>query len=179
MITDPVCKNALAGGFPQGRLVIFDGYVNKGGGQMSDARSNHVLQENHQSAIVLFDGKCHFCNVWVTFIVRRDPLAHFRFASLQSDNARSLLLPYAINVEALDSVVLLESHKCYSHSTAVLRIFRKLKGPWKLCYVFILVPKSVRDAVYRWFAINRYRFFGKKEHCPVPTKEIRERLLDS
>jgi predicted DCC family thiol-disulfide oxidoreductase YuxK len=146
---------------------------------MRDARSNHVLQENHQGAIVLFDGKCHFCNFWVSFIARRDPLAHFRFASLQSEIARSLMLPYAMNVEAMDSVVLLENRKCYTHSTAVLRIFRRLKGPWKLFYVFMLVPKPVRDAVYRWLAKNRYRFFGKREHCPIPTKEIRERLLDS
>lgn len=135
------------------------------------------VNPSHRYAAVLFDGVCNFCNGWVRFIIERDPKQYFRFASLQSETASSLLRKHSIKV-SLDSIVLLEGEKYYTESTAILRICKQLKGFWKGLYVLILVPKPIRDAVYRWFAKNRYRFFGRQESCMVPTPEIRERFLE-
>lgn len=135
------------------------------------------LRNSSSSGTVLFDGVCNFCNGWVRFIINRDPKKYFYFASLQSKVADELLAKHGMNT-SLDSIVLLENDQYYSESTAVLRICKKLTGLWKLLYVFIIIPKPVRDFFYRWFAKNRYRFFGKSETCMLPTPEVRERFLE-
>ncbi len=125
---------------------------------------------------VLFDGVCNVCNGWVQFIIKRDPKAVFRFASLQSDEAQQLLKAH--NEEAtLDSIVLVDNGKVDTESTAILKILGKLPGAWKLLSVFRIVPMPLRDGFYRWFARNRYRWFGKQESCMLPTPEIRARFL--
>ncbi|MCM3700277.1 thiol-disulfide oxidoreductase DCC family protein [Paenibacillus macerans] len=130
--------------------------------------------ENH--AVVLFDGVCNFCNGSVQFIIRRDRAGYFRFASLQSDAAKSLL---SERVEApnLDSIILIENGRIFTESTAVLRIARKLDGIWKAAALFLIVPKPVRNWAYRLFARNRYRWFGKRNECMLPTPEQRQRFL--
>lgn len=128
-------------------------------------------------SLVLFDGVCNFCNFWVKFIYKRDKKAAFRFASLQSEAARPFLLRFQLSDETFDSVVLIEQDKIYTESSAALRICRKLDGAWKLMYGFILVPKPVRDVIYRFVARNRYRWFGRRESCMLPTKQMRERFL--
>ncbi|WP_400194096.1 thiol-disulfide oxidoreductase DCC family protein [Hymenobacter sp. B81] len=130
-------------------------------------------------SIILFDGVCNLCHGWVQFIIARDPAAQFRFASLQSEAGRRLLPP-GFNSDALnpDSVVLIENDgQIYTHSTAVLRILRRLPGGWALLAAGLLVPRPVRDAVYRWVARNRYRWFGRQESCWLPTPELRQRFL--
>ncbi|MXQ52964.1 thiol-disulfide oxidoreductase DCC family protein [Shimazuella alba] len=125
---------------------------------------------------VLFDGVCNVCNYWVQFIIKRDPKAQFRFASLQSEEAQLLLQAHEQKV-TLDSIVLLQDGKVYTESTAILQIFKKLTGMWKLLSVFQIVPKFIRDSLYRWFAKNRYRWFGQQESCMIPTPEVRQRFL--
>jgi predicted DCC family thiol-disulfide oxidoreductase YuxK len=125
---------------------------------------------------VLFDGVCNVCNYWVQFIIKRDPKAQFRFASLQSEEAQLLLQAHEQKV-TLDSIVLLQDGKVYTESTAILQIFKKLTGMWKLLSVFHIVPKFIRDSLYRWFAKNRYRWFGQQESCMIPTPEVRQRFL--
>jgi predicted DCC family thiol-disulfide oxidoreductase YuxK len=125
---------------------------------------------------VLFDGVCNVCNYWVQFIIKRDPNAQFRFASLQSEEAQLLLQAHEQKV-TLDSIVLLQDGKVYTESTAILQIFKKLTGMWKLLSVFQIVPKFIRDSFYRWFAKNRYRWFGQQESCMIPTPEVRQRFL--
>ncbi len=132
---------------------------------------------SHRSATVLFDGVCNFCNGWVRFVIERDPKQFFRFASLQSEIAASLLKEHQLTV-SLDSIVLLKGNKYYTESTAVLHICKELHGWWKWLYLLIVIPKPLRDWAYRWFAKNRYRFFGRQESCMLPTPEIRERFLE-
>ncbi|SEM90535.1 thiol-disulfide oxidoreductase DCC family protein [Lihuaxuella thermophila] len=136
--------------------------------------------DHHQdgSFIILFDGVCNFCNEWVQFVIRRDSRAKFRFAPLQSDTGQSLLSARGIDPAGLDSLVLIEKNRHSTQSTAVLRICKELDGLWKVLYLLILVPRPLRNAVYRWVAANRYRWFGKRESCMIPTPEIRGRFLE-
>jgi predicted DCC family thiol-disulfide oxidoreductase YuxK len=128
--------------------------------------------------VVLFDGDCNLCHWLVRFIIRRDPRAHFRFASLQSPAGQQLLttvLPHPLDK---DTVVLVEQGHCYFESEAALRILRSLSGLWPLLYVGILLPRPIRDAVYRWIARNRYRWFGQPNTCLMPSPALRERFLE-
>lgn len=126
------------------------------------------------SAIVLFDGVCNLCNGAVRFILARDPAARFRFASLQSAAARRLLGGDA----PMESIVLLEGDRVFTKSVAVLRIVRRLRFPWPLCYGFRLVPRILRDAVYDWVARHRYGWFGRREFCMIPGPEVQKRFLE-
>ena len=130
------------------------------------------------SPIILFDGVCNLCNVAVQFAIERDPKAIFRFASLQSDFGQSILAQNVVDTEGGDTIVLLENGKVYDRSTAALRIARQLSGWIKFLYVFIIVPKFIRDFVYKIIAKNRYRWFGKQESCWMPTKELKARFLE-
>ncbi|SET88030.1 thiol-disulfide oxidoreductase DCC family protein [Stigmatella erecta] len=129
-------------------------------------------------AVVLFDGVCNLCNSTVNFIIDRDPTAHFRFAALQSPQAAELLAPLGrVPQGEPQSIFLLEDGKLYERSTAALKIARRMGGAWKGLYAFIVVPAPVRDAVYRFIASHRYRWFGKSDACRMPTPELRERFL--
>ena len=130
------------------------------------------------SGIVLFDGVCNLCSASVTFILKRDPKGLFRFAALQSEAGRNIFEKFGIPfAEPPASIVLVEGGKAYSESTAALRIARRLSGLWPLLYAGIVIPRPIRDAAYRWVARNRYRWFGKKDACMVPTPELRSRFL--
>lgn len=130
------------------------------------------------TAVVLFDGVCNLCNGVVNFIIDRDPSARFRFAALQSTQAAALLAPLG-RVPEVDpqSFILVEDGRVYERSSAALRVARKLPGAWKLFYAFVVVPTPIRDAVYRFIARNRYRWFGKADACRMPTPELRARFL--
>lgn len=129
------------------------------------------------AATVLFDGVCNFCNGSVNFIIAHDPDGYFRFAPLQSEFAAGLLKEHGIDREATDSIILVEDDKVYVYSTAALRISRKLSGAWPVFYAFIIVPRPIRNWFYKLFAKYRYKLFGKKDQCMIPTPEIRERFL--
>ncbi len=134
------------------------------------------MNEN-KNAIILFDGVCNFCNSSVNFIIERDSNNYFKFAPLQTDIAQKLLEKYNINKADTDSVILIEDDKAYTHSTAGLKIARKMDGIWSIFYILIIVPKFIRDFCYKTFAKYRYKLFGKKDVCMMPTPEIRERFL--
>jgi predicted DCC family thiol-disulfide oxidoreductase YuxK len=127
--------------------------------------------------IILFDGICNFCNASVQFIIKRDPQAHFRFASLQSEVGKKMLTKYRIP-EDINSFILIAGERYYTKSSAALRVCKHLKGFWKLFYVFILVPRPIRDCFYRFIAGNRYKWFGKRESCMIPSEDIRKRFLE-
>ena len=133
------------------------------------------------SDIIFFDGVCNLCNGFVQFVIRHDPEGRFRFAALQSDAARHLLAAHGLPPTALaaepDSVLLLSGGRLYSHSTAVLRIARGLGGGWQLAGVGGLLPRAWRDALYRFVARHRYRWFGRQESCMLPTPALKERFL--
>ncbi|AMA71839.1 MULTISPECIES: thiol-disulfide oxidoreductase DCC family protein [Aneurinibacillus] len=129
------------------------------------------------NTILLFDGVCNLCNQAVKFIIPRDPQRNFRFASLQSNTGQRLLQQYGLPSDTLNSVILLDNGKAYTKSSAALRVARKLGGIWSLLYVFIMVPRPLRDIIYNWVARNRYRWFGKLETCMLPPPDIGERFL--
>jgi len=127
--------------------------------------------------VILFDGECNFCDSSVQFIIKRDPYAYFHFASLQSEIGVALTKKYGVP-EEVDSLVYIEKNKTYTKSGAALRIAKKLDGLWHLLFIFILVPRPIRDGVYAYIARNRYKWFGKKElACSLPSPEVRARFL--
>ncbi|HUF02848.1 MAG TPA: thiol-disulfide oxidoreductase DCC family protein [Aridibacter sp.] len=128
-------------------------------------------------ATVLFDGVCNFCNSSVNFIIRRDKDGYFNFAPLQSEVAGELLADKDIDREETDSVILIEDGEAFVYSTAALMIARKLDGNWPLLYALMVVPRPIRDFFYKLFAKHRYKMFGKKDQCMIPTPEMRERFI--
>jgi len=129
------------------------------------------------NSIVLFDGVCNFCSDSVNFIIARDHAAHFKFAPLQSEIAQELLNKFGVTREETDSVILIEDEKAYLYSDAAIGIARNLDGAWKYCALTSIIPRSIRDFCYKLFARNRYRLFGRKDSCMIPTPEIRARFL--
>lgn len=129
--------------------------------------------------VILFDGHCHLCSWAVTFVVDRDPACVFRFASLQSASGQALLMHHGLCSAGVvpDSVVLIDGERAYTLSTAALRIAARLRWPWRWLAWGLVVPRAMRDPVYRWVAAHRYLWFGRDEVCRVPTDELRRRLL--
>lgn len=128
-------------------------------------------------AVILFDGVCNLCNSSIDFVVRHDKGRYFKFAPLQSSVGSALLKDQNIGSGYLDSIVLVENGKAYVDSSAALRVARKLDGALPLLYGFIIVPPFLRNLVYKFIARNRYRWFGKKNTCRIPTPEERELFL--
>ncbi|WP_404452205.1 thiol-disulfide oxidoreductase DCC family protein [Virgibacillus necropolis] len=126
--------------------------------------------------VILFDGECNFCDHSVQFIIKRDKKAIYKFASIQSDIGQKILKNFNVP-ENIDSLILVEGNKCYFKSSAALRICKNLKGGWKLLYCFLSIPKLVRDYFYDIIAKNRYKWFGKKDACMLPSPEMRNRFL--
>ena len=133
---------------------------------------------NFSHPVVLFDGVCNLCNRSVQFIIRKDKKKQFLFASLQGKTGQEVLKRFKLPVDNFNSFILVEGDHVYTQSTAVLKMLKKLGGGWKLFYAFIIVPKFIRNAVYNWIARNRYKWYGKRDECMVPTPELRERFLD-
>jgi len=129
------------------------------------------------AATILFDGVCNLCNGFVRFVIPRDPEARFRFAALQSPAAEALLRDAGVVQPLPDSVVLIEDGRVYVRSTAALRIARALRFPWRLAYAGVVVPRFIRDGIYDAVAANRYRWFGRRESCMIPTPDLARRFL--
>jgi predicted DCC family thiol-disulfide oxidoreductase YuxK len=128
--------------------------------------------------LILFDGVCNLCSGSVQFVIARDPGAHFQFGALQSESARRVLDLYDAPDPLPDAIVLVEGGKVYTRSTAALRIARRLTFPWPLAFVFFAVPRPLRDWFYAVVARHRYRWFGRRDHCMVPTPALRSRFID-
>jgi prepilin-type processing-associated H-X9-DG protein len=128
--------------------------------------------------VVFFDGVCNLCNGFVQFIIERDPKARFRFGALQSDQTSELLRGHPLDPKDLSTVLYLRHGKVLARSTAALYVLKDLGGWWSLVFVFIVVPPFIRNAVYGWVAHNRYKWFGQRETCMIPTPELRSRFLD-
>jgi predicted DCC family thiol-disulfide oxidoreductase YuxK len=130
-------------------------------------------------SVVLFDGVCNLCNGAVNFLIDRDRRGELRFAALQSRAAADLLRSagHAPPAPEPDSILFVEGGRVYERSTAVLRIARHLRGAWRLLALFAVVPRPLRDVVYRWIAAHRYAWFGKASVCRVATPELQARFL--
>ena len=132
----------------------------------------------NQRSIILFDGVCNLCNSAVQFTITRDKKNYFSFASLQSAQGQKILSQHNLPVNDIKSFVLIENGKPYTRSTGALKVAKKLKGLWPLLYSFIIIPKFIRDSIYKWIAGNRYKWFGKKNECMIPTAELKARFLN-
>ncbi|MCK0159653.1 thiol-disulfide oxidoreductase DCC family protein [Allomuricauda sp. F6463D] len=129
--------------------------------------------------IILFDGVCNLCNSSVQFVIKRDKKDLFRYAALQSDIGQQLVAQRHIDTLTIDSIILIEPGVAYyTKSDAALEIAKDLGGLWKLTAIFAWIPTSVRNVIYDFVAKNRYKWFGKKESCMIPTPELKAKFLD-
>jgi len=144
-----------------------------------------MLQVAASHPVILYDGVCGLCNRLVQFVLRRDTRDRFRFAALQSDFARGLLLKHGLDLQNLESICLLLDHsqpseRMETRSTAAIGIFRELGTFWRLLAdLLTIVPRGFRDWGYDLFARNRYRVFGKYDACPLPNPSDRHKFLDT
>lgn len=139
------------------------------GASGSLAKGNPVL--------ILFDGVCNLCSGVVQFLIKHDPDAHFRFASLQSEFGKSQLRKFNFEPDALHSVVVIQHDAAFQKSDAVLYIIRHLSYPWRFLTLLGWLPKRFRDAGYDLIARSRYKIFGRTENCMVPNANLRERYV--
>ncbi len=129
--------------------------------------------------IILFDGVCNLCNSAVNFIIKRDKNDVFRYASLQSEVGRALAKERGVDSSKLDTILLIEPSIVYYHkSTAALQIAKQLSGGYPLLSIFLIFPKFLRDWIYDIIAKNRYKWFGKRESCVIPTPELKALFID-
>lgn len=130
------------------------------------------------AGIVLFDGICNFCNASVQFILKRDTKGVFKFAALQSESGKTILQKYGFSSDHDSSILLVRNDRVYSRSDAAMHIFRALNGAWPvLYYLMAITPRFLRNAVYDWIADHRYRLFGKRDTCMIPSERQRARFL--
>lgn len=127
--------------------------------------------------IILFDGVCNLCNWSVQFIIKRDPKAYFRFASIQSTTGKQLLQERGVHAQDINSFVLIEGQSCLMRSDAALGVAKNLAGLWSLLIVLYIIPHAIRDLGYDLIARNRYKWFGKQNSCMIPSKELLDRFL--
>ena len=131
----------------------------------------------NDKSIILFDGVCNLCSGSVQFILKRDKDKKFLFASLQSNYGQNFLKQFNLPTNTFNSFILYQDGKILTRSTAALKMFQQLKG-WSWVKIFWAAPKFIRDAVYNLIAKNRYKWFGKKDECWLPTPELKARFLD-
>lgn len=127
--------------------------------------------------IIIFDGVCNFCNGSVNFIIKRDAAAVFAFTPAQSETAKALMEQHHIPNLANDTFILIKNGTCFTRTNAALEITKDLSGFWFLFRIFKLLPTSFRDIFYDALAKNRYKLFGKKDSCMVPSQNIKDRFI--
>jgi predicted DCC family thiol-disulfide oxidoreductase YuxK len=127
--------------------------------------------------VIVFDGVCVLCNGWVRFLLKRKAADKYRFAAMQGAAGRSLLERNGLDPDDPVSMLLVDGEAVSSDSDAILSIVTGLGGAWRLAAVAYVVPRPIRDPLYRWIARNRYRWFGRYDQCAVPTPEIAARFL--
>lgn len=132
---------------------------------------------NQSKSIVFFDGVCNLCNASIDFIIKRDRHNKFLVGALQDGFSKELLSKHQVKEDYLDSLVLLENGEIFYKSTAALKIARRLSGLWPVFYPLIILPTWLRDPVYDFIGKNRYRWFGKKNTCRIPTPEEKAKFL--
>lgn len=135
--------------------------------------------DTHDHPIIFFDGVCNLCNSSVNFIIDRDPASRFRFASLQSDFAKHSLKKRKIDTSKLESIILWKDNKVYTKSDAAIEIAKDMMAPWSWLRILNVIPLFIRDSLYNWIAKNRYRWFGRRDKCRIPSPELKNRFLDS
>lgn len=128
--------------------------------------------------IIVFDGHCVLCNGSVQFLLKHDKRRVFRFATVQSEAGAALLAAAGLRAEGLETFIAVDGERTWQRSAALFRVADRLGFPWKLAWMFWIVPAPLRDVLYRWIARNRYRFFGRRDACLLPSAVDRDRFLD-
>lgn len=129
-----------------------------------------------KAPVIVFDGICVLCNGWVRFLLKHDHGGRYRFAAMQSDAGRALLAGHGLDPDDPTSFLLVEGERAWTDSDAIRRVLTGLGGMWRLAGVIALMPRAVRDPLYRWVARNRYAWFGTTA-CHLPTDKERARFL--
>ena len=137
---------------------------------------SEILQGKY---VILFDGVCNLCNGFMIFVYKRDPKAKFTFAWIQSEPGKQILEQLKMPTEHYDTIVYLEDGQPSYKSTAVLNIVRRLKFPWPALWIGVIIPRFIRHWIYDLVARNRYKIFGKKDQCLLPTGDLKKRFLES
>jgi predicted DCC family thiol-disulfide oxidoreductase YuxK len=130
-----------------------------------------------ESPVILFDGICNLCSGIVKFIIRRDPHEKFRFAALQSDSGQAIIKRYRIRHQPMSTFIFIRADTWFVKSTAALQMFREMGGLWKMLYIFIIIPRPIRDFLYDILAKTRYTLFGTRDSCMIPDVDMRNRFL--
>lgn len=146
-------------------------------GQQQDIPKNMVRGEGHPPTL-LFDGVCNFCDASVQFVFKHDKTRTIHFGSLQSEFGQGQLRRANLPADELKSLIFLENGKVYTRSTGALKVAKYLGMPWSWARVFLIIPRPVRDFFYDIIAQNRYRWFGEKAECMMPSPEMRARFVD-
>jgi predicted DCC family thiol-disulfide oxidoreductase YuxK len=136
-----------------------------------------VKTKKKSDLVLLFDGVCNLCNGLVQFVIKRDPAAKIRFAALQSMQGRTFMKKLKLPVQELETLVLVKDGKALTKSGGALTLLRELGGFWSLFYVFMVIPRPIRDWVYDLIAKSRYSIFGRTEACMIPTPDLKSRFL--
>ena len=129
------------------------------------------------AAIIVFDGVCALCNGWVDFLLARDRRRHYRFAAMQSPAGRRLLASHGLDVDDPASFLLLDGEGAHTDTDAIVRVLGGLGGAWRVAAVGRLLPRALRDRLYRLVARNRYRLFGRRDTCRLPDPDQRGRFI--
>jgi predicted DCC family thiol-disulfide oxidoreductase YuxK len=128
--------------------------------------------------VILFDGVCNLCNSSVNWVIDHDKKNVFKLSSLQSDFGKRRTKELGLGENYMDTIVLDDEGKVYTQSDAIIKILQYTGGIYSASSVFLITPKFIRDSIYRWVARNRYRWFGKRDTCRVPTPELKSRFLE-
>ena len=145
---------------------------------MSDAGTEQMLKTKKvPDNLILFDGVCNLCSVLVQFVIHHDRVGKFRFAAIQSEIGREIFCSHGLDPVDLQTFVFITDGRVYMRSDAAIEVVSRFGGAWRIFRVFHLAPRVLRDSIYSTIAQNRYRWFGRKEVCMIPTPEIKERFL--
>jgi predicted DCC family thiol-disulfide oxidoreductase YuxK len=147
--------------------------------QVAQTSESTLSTAGRSQPVLLFDGVCNLCNSTVDFILHYDKSQRILFASQQSEAGQALMQRYSVNPTHLSSVILIDQGRVYKRSDAALRTGELMGGFWcELGRIGYVIPKFFRDYIYNWIAQNRYRWFGKRAECRMPSLEERLRFLD-
>lgn len=135
------------------------------------------IQPDRDGAVIVFDGVCVLCNGWVRFLLRHDRRGRYRFAAMQGESGCALLVAHGLDADDPASFLLIEENAAWTDTDAIVRVLSGLGGAWRLAALLRVLPRDVRDRLYRGIARNRYRMFGRHEHCMIPAPEQAARFL--
>lgn len=138
-----------------------------------------IEQIIQQHDIVLFDAICVLCNTWTEFLIKYDIGARFKLASVQSDLGQAILKFYQMPTDHFDTMLVVKNGQMYTESTAFLKVIEDLGQPFSSLKVGYVMPKLLRDFLYRRVAFNRYRLFGKMQHCTLLSAENKQHFLEN